>query len=414
VRAQAVPLVALVAVLCVLIALRVRAPSPERPARLGATSANSTKLVVRAPPPIARAVASGAAEGAAPHSIHEDAHHTHRARGLGPTTPKLAWKSDVGGAVEAQVVASPDERTLYVSSLDGGLTALDAASGARRWRVALGNRAYATPCVAPDGTIYAGSDTGRFVAVHPDGSIVWTLETDGEADTGATLTKDGLVVFAAGSHVYAVRAGGDVAWRFDAKKKVFTAPAIADDGTVVVGSQDDHVYALDAKGALRWSVDLGADVDGAPVIGDDGAVYVGDDAGEVVRIDARGTVAWRTQVGGFVRGPLSLARSGDVLAGVYGPTPQMVRMGADGAVRGSLAVRGTGAREFGVQGGALEDASGALYFGAQDDEVHAIGPEGAWEWSYVTGADVDAPLTLLSSGALVAGSDDGNVYLFAR
>ncbi len=103
-----------------------------------------------------------------------------------------------------------------------------------------------TPCVAPDGTIYAGSDAKRLVAVHPDGSIAGTLETDGEVDTAATMTRDGLVVFAAGEHVYAVRSGGDVAWRFDAKKKIFTAPAIADDGTIVVGSQDHHVHALDA------------------------------------------------------------------------------------------------------------------------------------------------------------------------
>ncbi len=414
-RAQAVPIVALVAVVGALVAIRANDRSRAEIAR--ATRIASAKLEERASP-MAHAVKSDAAEGTAPHAIHGDARHTHRARALGPTSSKLAWKSDVGGAVEAQVVASPDERTLYAASLDGGLSALDAESGARKWRVALGGRAYQTPCVAPDGTIYAGSDTKRFVAVHPDGSIAWTLETDGEVDTGATLTRDGLVVFAAGEHVYAVRAAGDVAWRFDAKKKVFTAPAVGDDGTIVFGSQDHHVYALTPLGVLAWSVDLGADVDGAPAIADDGAVVVGDDAGEIVRIDAHGAVAWRTQVGGFVRGALSIARDGDALAGVYGPTPRMVRVGADGSVRASFAVRGTGAREFGVHGGALEDARGAIYFGAQDDEIHALGSatgaDPGWQWSFTTGADVDAPLTLLSSGALVAASDDGNVYLFAR
>ncbi len=414
VRAQAVPIVALVAVVSVLAGLRVR--DLVRQAHRADVSAVPLASA-RAPLPeafIARVVASAAVEGSPSHGLHEDARHTHRARATGPNAARLVWTSDVGGAVEAQVVASPDERTLYVASLDGGLSALDAATGERSWRVALGARAYATPCVAADGTIYAGSDAARFVAVRPDGSIAWSLETDGEADTGATLSPDGLIVFAAGSHVYGVRPGGDVAFRFDAKKKVFTSPAIAADGSIVVGSQDDHVYALTATGALLWSVDLGADVDGAAAIADDGAIFVGDDAGEVVRIEPRGTVAWRTQLGGFVRGTLSITRGGDVLAGVYGPTPRMVRVGADGTVRASLAVRGTGAREFGVHGGALEDARGALYFGAQDDEIHAFGPDGTWEWSYTTGADVDAPLMLLSSGALVAGSDDGKVYLFSR
>ena len=143
-----------------------------------------------------------------------------------------------------------------------------------------------------------------------------------------------------------------------------------------------------------------------------GEAVVGTDAGEVVRLSRAGDVVWRVQVGGYVRGTLSIARNGDALAGVYGPTPRVVRIAPDGALTGSFGVQGTGARELGVHGGPLEDASGALFFGAQDDDVYALGPGDMWEWSYRTGGDVDAPVTLLSNGALVAGSDDGEVYFF--
>ena len=195
-----------------------------------------------------------------------------------------------------------------------------------------------------------------------------------------------LVVFAAGATVYAVRPGGDVDWRFEAKGKVFTAPALADDGSVLFGSQDHHVYALSPQGALAWSVDLGADVDGAPAIADDGAIVVGTDAGEVVRLrGSSGEVLSRAQVGGFVRGTLSIARNGDTLAGVYGPAPRVVRVAPDGTVRASFAIQGTGAREFGVHGGPLEDARGAIFFGAQDDDVHALGPDGLWRWEHRNG-----------------------------
>ncbi len=327
----------------------------------------------------------------------------------------LRWTHRIGARrepVEAQVIASPDERTLYIAALDGSLTALDASTGTSAWTVALGERAYGAPCVTPSGTIYVGSDAKRFYAITPKGTVAWKLETGGEADTGAILAGD-LVVFAAGASVFAVRAGGDVAWRFDAGKKIFVAPAIAESGAIIVGSQDHHVYAITPSGAASWSTDLGADVDGAPAIGEGGAIYVGTDAGEIVRLNGAGEIGWRTQVGGYVRGALSVARNGDVLAGVYGPTPRVVRLAPDGAVVGSFGVQGTGAREFGVHGGPLEDARGALFFGAQDDDVHAVGPDGAWEWAFTTGADVDAPVTLLSNGALVAASDDGDVYLFA-
>ncbi len=102
----------------------------------------------------------------------------------------------------------------------------------------------------------------------------------------------------------------------------------------------------------------------------------GTTAGEVVRIDTHGAIAWRTQVGGFVRGALSIARDGDVLAGCLGGPDA-----ANGARRSrrerACLVGGSRdrcAREFGVHGGALEDARGAIYFGAQDDEVHRDRP----------------------------------------
>ena len=352
-------------------------------------------------------------EGAA-RMIHGDARHTHRAHGHGPRALKVAWTVAVGGSVEAQVTASPDEQTLYVASFDGTLTALSRGNGSTRWKVTLGDRIYSTPCVGDDGMVYVGSDAKLFYAITADGRIAWKLETDGDADTGAAIGKDKRVYFAAGNVVTAVRPGGDVAWRFQARAKVFTAPALTDDGNVIVGAQDHKVYALTPSGALAWNVDLGADVDGAPAIGDDGAIFVGTDLGEVVRLGPSGAIAWRANVGGFVRGALSVARDGDVLAGVYGPTPRQVRLdAANGAIRSAHVVQGTGAREFGVHGGALEDDDGTTYFGAQDDFAYAVEQTGALRWKLQTGADVDAPLTMLSDGSLVVASDDGKVYLLA-
>ena len=350
--------------------------------------------------------------------VHGDPHHTHRAHGKIPREAKIAWELRTAGGMQAQITASPDEQTLYIASLDGSVVAVG-RDGAKKWTATLGDRVYSTPCVADDGTIYVGSDAKAFYALTPDGHTKWKLETDSDADTGATLTKDGTIVFASGTTVYGVRAGGDVAWRFRAKRKIFTAPAVADDGMIVVGSQDHHVYALKPNGQLAWSTDLSADVDGSAAIGDDGAIFVGTDAGEIVRLGAAGEVAWRANLGGYVRGALSIARNGDVLAGVYGPSPREVRVkAASGDVSGAFPIHGTGAREFGIHGGALEDDDGALVFGAQDDAVYAVEASGAIRWRLPTTGDVDAPLTLLSDGSLVVASDEadgtsGRVYFLS-
>jgi outer membrane protein assembly factor BamB len=347
--------------------------------------------------------------------LHGDVRHTHRAAGRATTSPPgLAWTRDVGGPVEAQITASPDEQTLYAASLGGTLTALARGDGTVRWTLALGDRVYATPLVADDGAIYVGSDAKKFSAVSPEGKVRWSLDTDGDADSGAAMSADGAVVFAAGRTVYAVTPAGYVRWRFAARRKVYTAPAIGAQGRIFFGSQDHHVYALAPDGRLVWSVDLGADVDGAPVIDDRGSVFVGTDGDEVVRVDPDdGRVVWRANVGGYVRGTLSVARNGDVLAGVYGPRPRAVRLRPDdGGLRGDFAIQGTGARDFGLHGGALEDAAGTLVFGAQDNAVYAVDASGKLLWRFVTDGDVDAPATLLHDGTLVVGSDDGSVRAF--
>ncbi|MBX3230534.1 MAG: PQQ-binding-like beta-propeller repeat protein [Labilithrix sp.] len=352
------------------------------------------------------AVADGAAR-----MQHGDARRTHRARGRGPKTVRVGWTAKVDAPVAAQVTVSEDEATLYVATLGGDLIALARADGARRWTVKLGDRAYGAPFVHDDGTVWVGSDAKKMFAISAKGEVLHRVDVDGEADTAALATPDGNVVFAAGNQVLAVRRGGDVAWRFAAKSKVFTAPALS--GTrIVFGSQDDAVYAVDAaSGVLAWRAPLGADVDGAPVVGDDGSVWVGTDRNEVVMLAPDGGTVWAADAGGYVRGGLALARNGDVLAGTYGPAPRVLRIGPDGGIRGWFPVQGTGAREFGIHGAPLEDDDGALYFGAQDDAAYAIDPDGSVRWRFPTGADVDAPLTLLTDGSLVVPSEDGSVTL---
>lgn len=408
---RATPLAVLVVVVLTLALVRAtRTSKPASPnVELSAASGSAQ------PGPLAplRGTLPDAAAQVAPgpaRMLHGDARHTHRASGRGPRAAKVAWRAEVGGAVQGQVTASPDGQTLYVATLAGSLVALG-VDGQKRWSVALGDRAYGTPCVGADGTIYVGSDAKAFFAISPEGRVRWRLELDGEADTSAVITRDGNVVFAAGATVYAARPGGDVAWRFRAKKKVFSSPALTSAGRVVFGSQDHSLYALEPNGALAWATSLGADVDAAVAIGDDGAIFAGSDAGEIVRLGDRGEIVWRTPVGGFVRGALSVARDGDVLAGVYGPAPRVVRLAPDGRVRGAFPVQGTGSELFGVHGAPLEDDEGVLYFGTQDDYAYAVGLDGRLLWRFATGGDIDAPLTLLPDGKLVVPSDDGTVTL---
>ena len=320
----------------------------------------------------------------------------------------VGFQTNVGGAVAAQVVASPDGSALYAVTLEGQLVALT-TSGEKKWTFALGDRAYGAPAVADDGTIYVGSDKKVFFAITPAGAQIYKLEVDGEADSAPLVLPEGQVIFAAGNVVYELRKGGDVGARFRAGKKVYSAPTWLPDGRIAFGAQDDKLYVLTKALTLAVAVDLGADVDCSPAAMDDGTLFVGTDGGEVVRVTPSGSIAWRTKVGGYVRGGVTITRGGDVVVGTFGPVPRIVRLSREGTILGAFEIQGTGARDFGIWGSPLEDDTGALYFGTQDDRVLGLSASGAPLLSFETKGDVDAPITMLSDGSLIVGSEDGTV-----
>lgn len=358
------------------------------------------------PPPRPR---TGKVSSGPPRMLHLDPRRTNRSPYTGPRDPVIAWAFDTGGPIEA-APALLDDGTIIVASLGGKLHGIS-PDGAPKFSVDLDDRVYGSPLVL-DNEIYVGSDARRFFALSPEGRIRFRLETHGDADTGATVTPWGGIVFAAGRMIYAIEPNGTLIYRVRTQRKTFASPAVGEDGTVFVGSQDDHVYAIDEKGSVKWRVDVGADADGGPAIADDGTVYVGTDGGEVIALDPEdGTIRWRKSVGGFVRGSLSVGRDGVIRVGTYGPKPRLVSLAPeDGEILWSFSIRGTGAREFGIHGAPVEDAEGRLYFGGQDDIVYALDLDGSLVWKLETGGDVDASLVITEDGTLLVGSADGKLY----
>lgn len=348
-----------------------------------------------------------------PHSVHGGSARRHRAAGRGPESARVLWQRQLGSAIEAQVTVSHDGATLYAVTLGGDLVALATATGEERWRRNQGQRVYSAPTATADLVVF-GRDGGAVVAVGLDGAPKWKLETEQDCDVPVLDLPDGGFVAACGRQLVSLRHDGTLRAEAQLPKKVFSVPAGTAD-RVVLGAQDGHVRALSLPLLLPlWDTALGADVDGGIALDDDGTVFAGTDGGDVVKLDAQGAVVWRTHVGHFVRGALSVARNGDVLAGAMGPEPALVRLRGDtGEVRFRAATRGTGANEFGIRGGALEDDAGRLYFGAQDDSVYALAPDGRLLFRHEMQGDVDAPLTLLPDGRLLIAAEDGAVVCLA-
>lgn len=343
-----------------------------------------------------------------PRQFRHDRRSTGRSPYAGPASAALAWSLGTGGHVSAQPVIG-DDGTIYVGSHDHHLYAIS-REGELRWRRDLGGPIYSTAALA-DGRVYVGSDADFFFAIDAaDGEVIWHLRTDDDADTGIAIAPDGTLVFGAGSDVFAVDPEGTVRWRFRTGLKIFSSPAIDDDGTIYIGSQDDHLYAIAPDGRMRWRYHARDDVDGSPVIGDDGTIYVGSDGERVHAVRRDGTRRWSADVEGDVRAPVGLGLDGTVYASVFAPRPRLVALDADtGDERWSFA---TSASDSGgnVSSGALVDRDGNLYFGADDDFVYSLDPRGRMRWFFRAHGNIDSEPVLSPEGLLIVGSDDDHVY----
>ena len=342
--------------------------------------------------------------------LHLDARHTNRSPFVAPRAPLVFWKFPTGGPVVAAPVFAGD--LAITASLSGRIFGVT-RHGEARWSRDLGARIYGSPLVVGHDVI-VGIDGGALVALSTEtGAQHWRLALDDDADTApALLPKGAGITAAAGRTMLAFRADGTVLWRYEAKRKVFASPAVADDGLAVFGSQDDAVYGLEPSGTLRFRIELGADIDSPVAIADNGTLYVGTDGGKVVALrPADGSTLWATNVGGAVRGPISIARDGTVLAPTYGPAPAILALSPDtGEPRWRFGIQGTGAKEFGLHGGPIEDARGRFIFGGQDDALYALAADGTLAWRLLLGGDIDAAVTLADDGIAYVGCDDGNLY----
>jgi len=144
-----------------------------------------------------------------------DARHTGRRAGAAPAQmPKQLWSTDVKGVVAGSPTIGPDG-TIYVTSHEGSLFAID-ATGKIKWSFKTGDRSWSTPAVAQDGTIYIGSDDDFLYAVKSDGALKWKLHLGDcdpkgfgpessrcDVDGGPTIGPDG-TIYVGGDGIHAV------------------------------------------------------------------------------------------------------------------------------------------------------------------------------------------------------------------
>jgi eukaryotic-like serine/threonine-protein kinase len=194
--------------------------------------------------------------------------------------------------------------TVYVGSGDGNIYALDASSGALRWKFRTGNVVHASPAIA-NGIVYIGSWDSYFYAIDAQsGQERWRFKTGEDQkianqvgiQSSATIAG-GMVYFGCrDSNLYALDAvSGAKKWAFSNKGSWVISTPIALDGTLYFATSDSGLFhAVDAQtGALKYSLSFHHwPMFSSPAIAGRN-LYIGSNSGTLMAIDLdKHAAAW--------------------------------------------------------------------------------------------------------------------------
>ncbi len=256
-----------------------------------------------------------------------------------------------------------------------------------------------SPVIDNDGVIYFGSWDNYLYAMYPNGTLKWTYEIGGNVETSPAIAEDGTIYVGThwapgyGTYLYAINPDGTLKWKYETED-MLTSPAIGDDGTIYVSDGDNSVIALNPNGTLKWSYTTGDAVLSSPAIDENGIVYFGSIDDHVYALYPNGTLKWKFNTGSWVHGCPTIADDGTVYIGsdngyLYALNP------SDGSVIWQCYV---GA----IWGSPALDAAGNLYVGVWEKNFYSINPNGEIRWNITLNRRV--------WGMSAAVSKDGAVY----
>ena len=189
-------------------------------------------------------------------------------------------------------------------------------------------------------------------------------------------------------------------WNATTGGVIFSSPALDQNGTVYVGSNDNKLYAYNSDGTVKWDFTTGNWVDSSPTIGPNGTIYVGSWDNKLYALNqSDGSKLWDFNTSSSIIASPAVASNGNIY------------FGSKDYFFYALNSSGTKLWEYfagqPVSASAAIGQDGTIYFGDENGTFHAVNPDGSSKWTYVVDDVNDANKSILSSPALDL---SGNIY----
>jgi outer membrane protein assembly factor BamB len=196
-----------------------------------------------------------------------------------PSVTQLGWSQAGNGSEITSPVIGTDDSVIVGYKYLPTILAYNGASGSLRWVVTTDAPVSSTPAVAADGTVLAVSNAGTMYAIAGNnGATKWARALSATAlNGGVAIDGNGLaIVGLTNGNLTAVKvATGDIVWGTMLDSGVHSAPCVSTTAVVAttVGGKT-HSLGL-TNGAPQWVAQAGpVSLGGGVAIADDGSVLV--------------------------------------------------------------------------------------------------------------------------------------------
>lgn len=229
---------------------------------------------------------------------------------------KKRWSSKIGdgqGDGFYKITPTLIDGVIYVASSDGEVAAINAANGARLWRVEL-ERPLSGGVGHHNRSLYLGGADGSVLQLSAeDGAVEWEAAVSGEVLAAPVVSDDWVIVQTYDAKLLGFRSGAEEpSWTFTSDVPVLTlrgtsAPILIGDNAIA-GFGDGKVVAVDVdSGNVSWEARIGVpqgsseidrivDVDGA-MTQQGIELFVASYQGRVAALDSRtGRKLWQQNV----------------------------------------------------------------------------------------------------------------------
>lgn len=233
----------------------------------------------------------------------------------------IRWTSTLGDSAYVAAPAVAADGTVYYKQDDGTVRAFS-TTGAQLWTYSVPGEegSYAGPAITIDGTLIVPANDGALHALSPDGNLLWQyqpLTATATADTSGIYTSPSIDaqgnIYASSLNgtVFSVTDEGQLRWVFRtpaAGENVSSSLALGD-GRAYFASYGGFLYALDqASGAMVWRASIEAQArSSSPAIAADGSIIVGSYANKLFRFSSDGQQIRAWSAGNWFRSSPTLA-----------------------------------------------------------------------------------------------------------